>query len=93
MPKRENTEEEQVLHLTAEQQRLIQHYLGKSLEILKLDDCGDRIVVTRACEPIVAQETSGNPVLILDLTGEQKRQLRRLTGKRFSQLRIHRRAS
>ncbi len=80
-----------LLRLTPEQKGLIRHHTGRPMETLNLEDCEDRLAITRACESVVTQEITGTQVLILDLTCEQKRQLRRLTGKSFSQLRIHRR--
>ena len=92
MRKRENTEKQLHLYLTPEQKAIIRHCTGKNLDALNLEDCGDQLAITRTSESEGAQEITAAQVLILDLSSEQKRQLRRLTGKSYSQLRVHRRS-
>lgn len=93
--KRDSSKKSLVLRLTPEQKGLIQQCTGRVLDTLNLEEYGDRLTMSRLGEPVVSPGMTDNKVLIkvliIELTGEQKRQVRRLTGKVFSQLRIQRR--
>jgi hypothetical protein len=89
--KRDSSKKSLILRLTPEQKGLIQQCTGRVLDTLDLEEYGDRLTMSRLGEPVVSPDKTDNKVLIVELTGEQKRQVRQLTGKVFSQLRIQRR--